>query len=71
MLEQSEVFFPYFAMRVHYDTTRATERLRPLGIEPAPLPDYFDRLLDYAVAARWKPKPLRPKAQEDRSPVTV
>jgi thioester reductase-like protein len=57
VLEQSEVFFPYFAMRVNYDTTRATERLRPLRIEPAPLPTYFDRLLDYATAVRWKSRP--------------
>ena len=52
-LARSEVFFPYFAMRVRYDTTRVTERLRETGIAAPPLRDYFDRLLDYAVAAKW------------------
>jgi nucleoside-diphosphate-sugar epimerase len=53
LLERSEVFFPYFAMRVRYDTTRAAERLHGAAISPPPLRDYFERLLDYAVAARW------------------
>jgi nucleoside-diphosphate-sugar epimerase len=52
-LAQSEVFFPYFAMRVRFDTSRTAERLRGTGIAAAPLRDYFDRLLDYAVAAKW------------------
>jgi thioester reductase-like protein len=52
-LERSEVFFPYFAMRVRYDTTRTIARLRGTGVAAAPLRDYFDRLLDYAVAAKW------------------
>src|SRR4051794_21338365 len=48
-LEASEVFFPYFAMRVHYDTTNAQRS----GVALPWLPDYFDRLMDYAVAADW------------------
>jgi long-chain acyl-CoA synthetase len=52
-LRNSEVFFPYFAMRGRFDPWLATRRLRPAGIEPPPLRDYFDRLMDYAVAADW------------------
>jgi long-chain acyl-CoA synthetase len=52
-LRNSEVFFPYFAMRVNYDTWLAERRLRPAGIEVPRLSDYFERLMDYAVAADW------------------
>jgi thioester reductase-like protein len=52
-LRGSEVFFPYFATRVSYDTWLAERRLSPAGIEVPLLRDYFDRLMDYAVAADW------------------
>jgi thioester reductase-like protein len=48
-LEASEVFFPYFAMRVRYDTTNAQRS----SVALPSLPAYFDRLMDYAVAADW------------------
>ncbi|MDP8968302.1 MAG: SDR family oxidoreductase [Actinomycetota bacterium] len=56
-LRATETYLPYFAMRVRYDDagTRAT-----LGraIAPAPLPEYFDRLVDYALLARWGARAL-------------
>jgi thioester reductase-like protein len=52
-LEQSEVLFPYFAMRVRFDDKRARARLRPAGVRVSPLEHYFERLLDFAVGARW------------------
>src|SRR3954447_12542375 len=52
-LEASEVFFPYFAMRVRYDTINAAAGLAGTSIRVPPLPDYFDRLMDFAVAADW------------------
>jgi thioester reductase-like protein len=52
-LERSEVFFPYFAMRVRYDDRRARAALHGTGIEPSPLGDYFDRLAKFAVKAQW------------------
>ena len=52
-LRRSEALFPYFAMRVRFDDARATSKLRRAGITvPAP-ESYLDRLLDFAVAARW------------------
>lgn len=48
-LQQAPVFFPYFALRVRHDTSRA----RAAGLEPPPLASYFERLVDYAEAARW------------------
>jgi nucleoside-diphosphate-sugar epimerase len=53
MLASNEVYFPYFAMRVRFDDARARAILEPRGISPAPLWSYFDRLMDYAQAARW------------------
>jgi thioester reductase-like protein len=66
-LERSEIFLPYFAVRVRYDTERATAALAPVGIVPTPLPDYFDRLVDYAVTAEWGRTPLSRVAAAGRS----
>jgi thioester reductase-like protein len=52
-LEASTVFFPYFAMRVRYDTSRAAARLQGTGVRVRPVGEYFERLMDYAVAADW------------------
>lgn len=52
-LRATETYLPYFAMRVHYDDVGARAALDPLGITPAPLPEYFDRLVDYALLAGW------------------
>jgi thioester reductase-like protein len=49
----SEVFFPYFAIDVRYDTTNARTGLAGTGIHVPPLRDYFSRLMDFAVAAEW------------------
>ncbi|MEA2382883.1 MAG: hypothetical protein QOH72_2854 [Solirubrobacteraceae bacterium] len=58
LLASNEVYFPYFAMRVRYDDARARAILEPRGITPAPLQSYFDRLMDYAQAARWGRRPV-------------
>jgi long-chain acyl-CoA synthetase len=52
-LEASTVFFPYFAMRVAYDTSRAVARLDGTGVRVKPLAGYFERLMDFAVDADW------------------
>jgi thioester reductase-like protein len=52
-LERSEVYFPYFAMRVRYRDERARRRLEPRGIRVTPVERYFHRLADFAVRARW------------------
>jgi thioester reductase-like protein len=51
-LRATETYLPYFAIRVRYDNARARAALSP-AIVPAPLPDYFDALVDYALRARW------------------
>ncbi len=52
-LSRSEVFFPYFDMAVTYDDRRTRVALRGTGITPAPLPHYFDQLVEFALAAEW------------------
>jgi thioester reductase-like protein len=52
-LEQSTVFFPYYSMRVRYRDDHARSRLEPVGVEVTPVDRYFDRLVDYAISARW------------------
>ena len=53
LLKSTEPYFPYFSMRLRFDDARARAILEPRGIRATPLPAYFDRLIDYAVAARW------------------
>jgi thioester reductase-like protein len=57
-LARSEVFFPYFAARVRYDDRRSRVALCPMGIAPAPLRTYFDRLVEFALAAEWGRRPI-------------
>jgi thioester reductase-like protein len=52
-LRNLEVFFPYLAMRVRYDDRRARARLAQSRVRVRPVERYFDRLLDFALAARW------------------
>lgn len=53
-LRRSEVFFPYFATRARYDDRRSRVALRGSGIvPPPPLRSYFERLVEFALAAEW------------------
>lgn len=58
LLERSAVYFPYFSMRLRFDDARSRALLAPMGIAPSPLPQYFERLLEFARAARWGRRPL-------------
>jgi nucleoside-diphosphate-sugar epimerase len=58
LLERSEVYFPYFAMRLRFDDARSRSLLAPMGIAPARLDDYFGRIIEFARAARWGKRPL-------------
>ena len=43
----------YFAMRVRYATENARAALAGTGVSVPRLREYFDRLMDYAVAVDW------------------
>lgn len=63
-LRGTEALFPYFSMQVHFDDRRSRARLEPVGIRAPRLESYFDRLLDFALAARWgKRRITRAEAQ--------
>jgi thioester reductase-like protein len=64
-LERSKAFFPYFAMGVVYDDRRSRLALRAAGIKPPPLRHYFDRLVEFALAAEWGRRPI-PRASAAR-----
>jgi long-chain acyl-CoA synthetase len=57
-LRRSEIFFPYFNARVHYDDRRTRALLHGSGIEAAPLYEYFDTLISYAMTAEWGKREL-------------
>lgn len=62
-LQRSELFFPYFAARVRYDERFTRGLLHGSAIEPAPLGDYFEALVAFALAADWGRRQLpRPAA---------
>ena len=46
-------YFPYFAMEGSFGDALTRARLEPAGIRCSPLPDYIDRLLDFATRSRW------------------
>ena len=52
-LARSEVFFPYFTMRVAFDDRNARRRLRPRGIRARSVERYLGRLIDFAREADW------------------
>jgi thioester reductase-like protein len=61
-LARSEAFFPYFQTKVSYDDRRSRVALRRSGIAPVALPTYFDRLVEFALAAEWGRRPI-PRAR--------
>jgi long-chain acyl-CoA synthetase len=65
-LARSELYFPYFAMSVHYDDRRSRVALRGADIKPSPLRTYFDQLAQFAVAADWGRTPI-PRATAMRA----
>jgi long-chain acyl-CoA synthetase len=73
MLASSAPYFPYFAMRARFDDARARAVLHPRGIAASPLHTYFDRLVDFAEAARWGRDPITRADAEQREerPLTL
>jgi long-chain acyl-CoA synthetase len=59
-LRRSELFFPYFAMKARYDDRRCRIALRGTGIRLTPLREYFDRLMQFAIAADWGRRHMGP-----------
>jgi hypothetical protein len=64
-LKRTNAFFPYFAMDVRYDDSRARTRLARAGVQVPPIDSYFHRLIDFADSARWGRAPVT-RAQAQR-----
>jgi len=57
--DPNSVYVPYFDMDMIFDDVRSRALLRPVGIAPPPLREYFATLMAYAERARWGKRPLR------------
>ncbi|HWT91642.1 MAG TPA: SDR family oxidoreductase [Solirubrobacteraceae bacterium] len=55
--EDAARYVPYFDMDVVFGDVWSRSVLRPAGIAPPPLSSYFDRIVAYAVEARWGKAP--------------
>lgn len=53
VLAEAGAYFPYFTTETTFDSSESQAVLGPLGVRPSPLPDYLDRLLDFATRSRW------------------
>jgi len=53
LLKKGRIYRPYFAYGAEFDTAQVRASLDPAGIAPPPVQDYFQRLIDYAVASDW------------------
>ena len=69
-LRRSELFFPYFAAKVRYDDRRSRAALHGTGIEPSPLSAYFDRLVEFALAAQWGRRQIPRRSVARPAPAT-
>jgi long-chain acyl-CoA synthetase len=69
-LRRVKPFLPYYTMRVRYRRDRAAQKLDAAGLKPPPLESYYDRLLDWAIAANWSKRPL-PRPQDARASLAV
>src|SRR5437588_1958918 len=57
-LRRSEVYFPYFEIDTWFEDRATRSTLAQQGIRPAPLADYFNRLVDFALRADWGRRPI-------------
>jgi len=53
MLRKGRVYVPYFSFGAAFDTSQARSVLEPRGLRPPPVKDYFQKLIDYAIASDW------------------
>jgi hypothetical protein len=59
-LARTEVFFPYFTMRVAFDDKRARGRLERKDIRVSPVEHYLHRLIAFAREADWGRRAVPP-----------
>ena len=52
-MSKGRVYLPYLVYSAHFDTQNARRGLEPAGIHPPAVREYFERLIDYAIASDW------------------
>jgi len=52
-MKKGRVYVPYLFYKTRFDTQNVRTALAPLGIRPPAVRDYFERLIDYAIATDW------------------
>lgn len=58
ILREGHVYFPYFHMRMQFDTTVAQRLLWPAGIRPPKVRDYLERVFRYCLESDWGRAPV-------------
>jgi thioester reductase-like protein len=53
MLRKGRVYVPYFSFAAAFDTSQTRAVLESRGLRPPPVQDYFQKLIDYAIASDW------------------
>jgi nucleoside-diphosphate-sugar epimerase len=65
---KAQVFVPYFSLRLRYDNDATRRQLERRGIAVKPLEQYFDRLMSFAIRAKWGrtnvPRPAQQRTEE-------
>jgi thioester reductase-like protein len=69
-LRASEIYFPYFSLRMRFDDRRARELLEPAGIAATPIAEHFDTMIDFAEQAEWGRRPVTRAEAAPSSPLT-
>ncbi len=58
-------YYPYFALKLEFDTQQAAQALAPAGIVPPSPHAFFERLFQYCVASDWGRKQLHDPASTE------
>lgn len=67
LLRRGELYFPYFAYRGSFDTTRARADLDGAGVAAPSVRHYFGNIMRFCVDTDWGRKPPAPPRSELRS----
>jgi long-chain acyl-CoA synthetase len=66
-LDRVSHYFPYFAYRASFATAQAEKHLRPQGIQPPSVQEYFRTLMQFCVDTDWGAK-RAPRTARNESP---
>lgn len=58
ILSKGKVYDPYFRMRKIFDVRNTETALELTNVRPISVPEYFNRLFEFAMATDWGKKPL-------------